>query len=284
MMKRAHPNMLLPYMLLGCILLAALPATGARGAVAKSAAGTADRAWSAPGSEVAARTPSSRPLRIVAVYGPGTIRVGELANFRVRLADGAARPVIYRWHMGDGTAARGNNVAHRFTRPGRYEVTATARNASGSDSHTIVVEVRENAARNLFAVGAARRSDSSATAGAKAPARRSASIRTTYVSAAEAAFRGSHPIAWSEAGFTLLASNTPNRRDAEATATELRRRGLRAGLYLDDSGRGSPVFRIVVGQFADSDAAVLARKRLIAEGYEGAFLVHHLPDRASLGQ
>lgn len=81
------------------------------------------------------------PARIKYVYGPKTLPVGVSANYRARLVDGAARPIIYRWRMGDGTRGEGNNVAHRYERPGRYAIIATARNRRGSDSDTLWVTV-----------------------------------------------------------------------------------------------------------------------------------------------
>ncbi len=48
----------------------------------------------------------------------------------------------WTWSFGDGTSANGRNVSHAYLRPGRYDVTLTARDADGSTSRvTRTVEV-----------------------------------------------------------------------------------------------------------------------------------------------
>ncbi len=73
-------------------------------------------------------------MDIVEVYGRRTLQAGEVENFRVRIAPGFAWPLQYAWDFGDGIISVGNNVTHRFTRPGTYTLTVIARNDVNSDT------------------------------------------------------------------------------------------------------------------------------------------------------
>lgn len=85
------------------------------------------------GDGVEASSPRGR-VEIVEVYGRRSLRVGEVENFRVRLAPGFAWPLQYAWDFGDGIISVGNNVTHRFTEPGTYPLTVVARNDVNSDT------------------------------------------------------------------------------------------------------------------------------------------------------
>ena len=252
------------------------------------------------------------PVRIVSVYGPTTLPVGVAANYRVRLADGAARPIIFRWQMGDGTRGEGNNVAHVFERPGRYAITVTARNQKSSDSETLYVTAVERkkpaaedlpaapslldaastreAARDARAPNAARDGLTPNTArdgltpnGARVATTPSTSSTSSTSSASSlrpaSSLRGDAPIDWKKGGYTLMAATASDHRAAEIAAEQFRGYGLRTGIYLD-RGPGSPAYRVIVGQFGSAEAAVAARKVLLIEGLEGAFLVGPLPVRS----
>ncbi len=41
-------------------------------------------------------------------------------------------PLVFHWDFGDGTSARGSLVTHAFAKPGRYSVTLSARDDSGT--------------------------------------------------------------------------------------------------------------------------------------------------------
>lgn len=214
--------------------------------------------------------------RIVSIYGPNTLRAGDLANYRARLADGADKPVIYRWTMGDGTRAEGNNISHRFRRPGRYTIVATARNRKGSDTDTLVVLVTPSM-RPVQLSGDAPNTEPHNVGRDDEGAPTETGRSSESVSGPDASFRGSRPIAWPEGGLTLMVVTTSDQQTAEAAALDLRRRGYRSGIYLDESGLGAPVYRVVVGQFFDEASAVRARQRLLSEKGGGAFIVHPLP-------
>ena len=208
------------------------------------------------------------PVRIVGVYGPTVMRVGEDADFRARNAPGAEQPVIYRWDMGDGTPAIGNNITHHYAHPGRYVAVVTAQNKKGSDSDSLVIVVREVAAPPVPHIEAttstAPTEPAAASTGGERPKR-------------DTSLRGSAPLDWSRGGFTLHVATSSTRPEAESYATNLRRNGFRTGIYKDDSGRGSAVYRVVIGQFADERQAVAARQQLLGEGRKGAFIVQRLP-------
>ncbi len=98
----------------------------------------------APSSEAvaaAAADSAARVARIEAVYGPRVTIAGTQSVYRVKIADGGARPVEYTWLMGDGGIAEGNNVSYQFDEPGTYAITAVVRNEAGSDTTTIAVLV-----------------------------------------------------------------------------------------------------------------------------------------------
>ena len=213
-------------------------------------------------------------VRIVALYGPRSLKVGELANFRARIANGSEMPVIYRWTLGDGTQAEGNNVSHRYKQSGRYLIVATARNDNGSDSDSLIVIVTgdEFVPIEPIADDLHQGDDGVTLTEPTARARPEPAL-----SPREGAYRGSHPISWTEGGYTLLVATASDRETAETIGVDLRRRGLRSGIYLDQSGVGAAVYRVIVGQFADESEAVRVRKELLAEGYRGAFVVHPLP-------
>lgn len=86
-------------------------------------------------------SPQRGRVEIVEVYGRRSLRAGEDENFRVRLAPDFAWPIQYTWDFGDGTLSVGNNVTHRFTRPGTYALTVIARNNVNSDTAYASVSV-----------------------------------------------------------------------------------------------------------------------------------------------
>ena len=95
----------------------------------------ADSARVRPVAEADADPSSLRgSVEIVEVYGRRSLQAGEEENFRVRIAPGFAWPLQYAWDFGDGIISVGNNVTHRFTRPGTYTLTVTARNDVNSDT------------------------------------------------------------------------------------------------------------------------------------------------------
>ncbi len=225
----------------------------------------------------AAAYDGSRPVRIVGMYGPTSLHVGEAANFRARRNDGAATPVVYRWKMGDGTRAEGNNVAHRYKRPGQFRIVATARNSKGSDSDTLWVTVSEPPAPVAPAATLTIDLNDGDSAEDGEPDVR-ASTSNAPRPAPFTPLRGREPIHWQEGGFTLMAVTRFDQASAESSARRYRNLGLRTGIYVDE-GVGSPAYRVVVGQFKTEEQAAAARRTLLGEGWKGAFLVESLPSQ-----
>jgi PKD repeat protein len=79
------------------------------------------------------------------ISGPTSGLVGETLNFNgVNSADEDGRIVSYTWDLGDGTAAGGVDVAHRYSAAGSYQVTLTVTDDGGlSDSATQTVQIDE---------------------------------------------------------------------------------------------------------------------------------------------
>jgi hypothetical protein len=228
----------------------------------------------APSVDGEARIQEDRP-QIVAIYGPRYSTVGQPENYRVRIKPGAGQPIIYRWSLGDGTLATGNNISHEYARPGRYVVNVTVRNARGHDTGSLKVAVSPERPSEALASD-----DGRATAG-----RTTSSFEDARAKEAEsprAATRagglwGAGGLDWSRGGYTLLVSTHFTRKKAEEASLRFRSEGFRSGIFVDDEGPGSTAYRVVVGQFETSDPAVSARRNLIKEGRKGAFLVHPLP-------
>ena len=80
-------------------------------------------------------------VHIVEVFGQRSLRVGEDANFRVRIEPGFQWPLQYLWDFGDGIVSVGNNVTHRYARPGRYRLTVVTRNDVNSDTASVSINV-----------------------------------------------------------------------------------------------------------------------------------------------
>ncbi len=74
------------------------------------------------------------------VFSSAIVEVGDAIDFEDR-----SRGEIERWHwdFGDGTSSTRRNVRKVWDRAGRYTVVLTVSNPQGSDSATIVVEVRD---------------------------------------------------------------------------------------------------------------------------------------------
>jgi hypothetical protein len=179
--------------------------------------------------------------KIVTVYGERELEVGKFENFRVRLRPGAIWPVSYDWHMGDGVRAIGNNVRHAYERPGTYRITAVASNVAGADTASIEVAVSlpppDVIADDPIA------SDTQAGNDRQKPVPSNARIVRRDLRSMEA-------VDLSQGGYTWVVASYLDRWAADVRLRELRKDGYRASIFVDDIGRGSPAFRVLVGQFA----------------------------------
>ena len=80
---------------------------------------------------------------IVRLSGPARGRVGEELTFSAKGShDPDGEIVGYRWDFGDGAAATGKTVTHRFERPGTYTIKLTVTDDHGVEAaETMTVEV-----------------------------------------------------------------------------------------------------------------------------------------------
>ncbi len=189
-------------------------------------------------------------VRVAEIFGRRRLQVGQTENYRVRVEPGAAWPIEYAWDLGDGTRAVGNNVAHRYMQEGRYRVAIRVRNRGGADSlsFTVVVEPPPVAVAEPAVAGEA------ATKTKQGPSARPA-FRPTSLHA----FGGIDP---SQGGYTWIVQTFLDREQAAAQVRHYRAAGYRADVLIDESGEGSPAYRVALGQFATEQEARAARRAL----------------------
>ena len=60
-----------------------------------------------------------------------------MVRFSVSPVDAWSAVASTRWSFGDGTAASGRRVSHRYAVPGAYPVTATSSDVLGNSSQAI---------------------------------------------------------------------------------------------------------------------------------------------------
>lgn len=212
----------------------------------------------------------NRPVRIVNVYGSRNLRVGQRENFRVRVNDGAAWPITYRWSMGDGTLTEGNNVVHAYQRPGRYRVIVTARNARGMATDSIFVTVT---APPRVVVPAEVEESAPRAAGVGDPPVEAPAGTAPTPAVPASPLRGPEGIAWDRGGYTLMAASHFDRDAAERHALRLRRSGYRVGIVVDQKQGASTAYRVVVGQFFGDDAAARGRESMLRANLPGTWIV-----------
>ena len=80
---------------------------------------------------------SPRPVEVLAVEGPDSLRTGQPGTFRAVINEDEAKPPVqYDWRFGDGGTNAGNPATHTFGRPGAYPVEVTASNRKGKSQDT----------------------------------------------------------------------------------------------------------------------------------------------------
>lgn len=179
-------------------------------------------------------SPRSVPAEIVQLYGRRTLHVGEVENFRVRLAPGVTGVVHYTWDFGDGVGSVGNNVAHWYRAPGRYTVRAVAKNVAGADTAEAVVTVT-----------APPPPPPSAEPLDEAPA----------------------------SGFGWVVATLPNRADAETRAETYRSAGHDTRVLAHEAPRRPVLYRVVVGHYRTEADAERARADVEARATGPVWLV-----------
>ncbi|MBT8401979.1 MAG: PKD domain-containing protein [Rhodothermia bacterium] len=190
-------------------------------------------------------------VRVLEIYGERQLEVGEIQNYRLRLRPGARWPINYRWDMGDGTILIGNNVLHRYSNPGSYRVTAVARNGISAD--TLFTEVLVSQPETAATTGETARPD--ATTSENSAGRRSPRYHPDEL-------RSRSGIDVSAGGYGWSVGNYMDRQSAEQRMRQFKVRGFRTDIVTDAQGGGSPVYRVVVGQFASSGSALSAKREI----------------------
>lgn len=232
---------------------------------------------------------SVKPLKIRAIVGKDTVRVGDVETYRVIIND--PRDVEYRWSTGDRSAF-GNPVVHKFKRPGTLKVIVTARNvvSTARDSLTITVLGPEppatataastapigvdvpdkpTSAGSTGAVEPTKPAPAPVVGGASPDEKDAVSMKT---SSASSSFRGAERVSQNSSGFTWVVATYFQRPPAVALANSYRASGYRSGVITDDEGLGSRVFRVILGEFDTEASALRARRHLLNAGYKNVLL------------
>ena len=194
------------------------------------------------------------PVRLIEVYAPSDIVVGEVVNFRVRASNGTPRPFTALWDFDNGYLSVGNPVAHAYTEPGIYTVRVIGRNRASADTLTIAVTVTEAAAASERPAPSTTPAEPVAEEPAAEPAPEAPRVRVR-----EASLRGSAALTRSSGTYTWVIASDLWRERLEASVLHYRLQNLRAEVYQEPRGKGSPVYRIVVGEFETEAEARAAR-------------------------
>ena len=123
-----------------------------------------------PASAAAAPAPA---IRVSAASGPAPLTVRFTAD--AALVDPAPAIVSYAWSFGDGTAAAGQSVAHRFPRAGSFTVVLTVTDALGGTA-TATTRIEAQALRLRLAPAAVVFGRRTIARGALVPARAGAGV------------------------------------------------------------------------------------------------------------
>jgi PKD repeat protein len=208
---------------------------------------------------IASAPPTEGRIRLVEIYGSRTPMVNEHVNFRVRLHHGATWPVNYMWDMGDGTSLMGNNVLQRYREPGSYTVTVVARNRLSADTLTTQIVVMSPDGERVDPTASTQvRADNQPDV--IAPVRQ----RVRY---SPDELRSTAAVSRSTGGYGWVVGTYLDRPSAENLMRQFKVKGLRTGIITDSRADASTAYRVVVGQFASTGAALAAKRevqRLIA--------------------
>ena len=120
---------------------------------------------SAPGAPLAATIDGAALVEVAIIASVERAEAGERVPL---MAQSGAEDASYIWDFGDGARARGEQVEHRFRRPGRYRVTVTA--AGAGTSRPVVIVVSAPRRRPVARSRQAGAKDDSAPMAAPAPA------------------------------------------------------------------------------------------------------------------
>ncbi len=204
-------------------------------------------------SEVAAQM----AVRIDSIYGRRDLIVGEEENYRVRTAPHPAWPIQYRWDMGDGVNALGNNIVHAYSDPGYYMVKVVAFNQFGSDSTWAIVQVSPDYGSEQYIVGNPNRRNSVTPREQTQGNRRAPIVVDTE----------NRTFAW------VIESHT-SKAQADRAVRRYAGRGLAdLRVVVDDAGPGSVAYRVVVGNYTSTQQAVTERAIVESKSQKSSWLL-----------
>lgn len=214
-----------------------------------------------------------RPARLLDIVAPSTLETGTVGHFRAQVAPESQRPVNYLWDLGDGTLSVGMLVSHAYASPGTYTLTVTARNAQGRDTLqtqvTVAVPAEPTAPRQPSEAldpppSVSPEGPDDGEAEADSPPRAPFSRTALF---------GGGGVTDDAGGFTWVLHTDLWEERAQDAMLYHRLRGLRADMVVDTTGRGSPAYRVVAGQF-DTPEEALAARVWLPDGPEGTWLLH----------
>jgi PKD repeat protein len=223
-------------------------------------------AWGGPeaAAQSASRSASPpHPVRLTALYPPAPAVAGTWGTYRVRIAPDVPLPVRYVWDFGDGSMSSGPVVAYAYDRPGTYTLTVTARNAHGTDTlQTDLVVVAPEEARRARAGATPVTTAASGSAGTSGKASAAPRARRSFE---RSSLLGSGGVSLAAGGYTWVVASSLHDRPMRFRSLDYRLRGYRSGVFAAATGSGSPAYRVVLGQFETTGAALAARSALPAD-------------------
>lgn len=197
-------------------------------------------------------TSSSAAVHLVEIAGPRTVDVGAVAHFRARRAVPSTRPVDYLWDFGDGTLSVGPLVSYIYSTPGNYTIQVVGRNTAGADTLTARLQVRLAENRSTTE---SMSQEAPAPSPVSSPSSPPNLVPAKKATVSRSTLFGPGGVSPSDGGYTWVVGSELWAARAKDQMLVYRLRGLRADIYVDREGPGSPAYRIIIGQFPTEEEA-----------------------------
>lgn len=209
-------------------------------------------------SQVRSARVAASPIDLVDISAPTRLSVGAVGHFRVQVSETTSQPVNYLWDLGDGTLSMGSPVSHVYAAPGQYTVTVVGRNANAEDTLRATVTVADSVSAPVQWPPEISQPVSIEDRGTAveevAPENAPEPVRVS-----RSDLYGSGGLRSAEGAYTWVVRSDLWGERARDQMLRYRLRGFRTDVYVDSTGRGSPAYRVVVGQFSTSAEAVAVR-------------------------
>ena len=211
-------------------------------------------------------------VQIDSIYGRRNLIVGEEENYRVRTAPHPAWPIQYRWDMGDGVNALGNNIVHAFSDPGYYMVKVVAFNQFGSDSTWAIVQVSPDYGSEQYIVGNPNRRDRGARPAT--PETQDNTRKETPREQTQGNRRAPIVVDTENRTFAWVIESHTSRAQADRAVRRYAGRGLAdLRVVVDNTGPGSVAYRVVVGNYTSTQQAVTERAIVESKSQKSSWLL-----------